>query len=61
MVLDLEQQELIQEYQLLVMEEEQKLTVVVNNDSKIETVTVSSGGSGYTFGTLDIESWWSSS
>ena len=30
-------------------------TVVVNNDSKIETVTVSSGGSGYTFGTLDIE------
>ena len=31
-------------------------TVVVNNDSKIESVTVSSGGSGYTFGTLDIES-----
>jgi hypothetical protein len=30
-------------------------TVVVNNDSKIESVTVSSGGSGYTFGTLDIE------
>ena len=31
-------------------------TVVVNNDSKVESVTVSSGGSGYTFGTLDIES-----
>ena len=30
-------------------------TVVVNNDSKIESVTVSSGGSGYTFGTLDVE------
>ncbi len=31
-------------------------TVVVNNDSKVESVTVSSGGSGYTFGTLDIVS-----
>jgi hypothetical protein len=29
-------------------------TVVINNDSKVETVTVSSGGSGYTFGTLDL-------
>ena len=31
-------------------------TVVVNNDSKIESVTISSGGSGYTFGTLDVVS-----
>jgi hypothetical protein len=31
-------------------------TVVVNNDSKVESVTVSSGGSGYTFGTLDTVS-----
>jgi hypothetical protein len=29
-------------------------TVVINNNSKIESVTISSGGSGYTFGTLDI-------
>ena len=31
-------------------------TVVVNNDSKIESVTVSNGGSNYTFGTLDLKS-----
>ena len=30
-------------------------TVVINNDSKVESVTVSSGGSGYTFGTVDLE------
>jgi|TARA_R100000081_G_scaffold36393_2_gene16814 hypothetical protein len=30
-------------------------TVVINNDSKIESVTVSKGGSGYTFGTLDLK------
>ena len=30
-------------------------TVVVNNDSKVESVTISSGGSGYTFGTVDLE------
>ena len=30
-------------------------TVVVNNDSKVESVTVSSGGSGYTFGTLNLQ------
>jgi hypothetical protein len=29
-------------------------TIVINNDSKVESVTVSSGGSGYTFGTLDL-------
>jgi hypothetical protein len=31
-------------------------TVVVNSDAKIESVTVSKGGSGYTFGTVDLES-----
>jgi hypothetical protein len=31
-------------------------TVVINNNSKIESVTISSGGSGYTFGTLDLAS-----
>ena len=31
-------------------------TVVINNNSKVESVTVSSGGSGYTFGTLDLVS-----
>ena len=30
-------------------------TVVVNNDSKIESVTISNGGNGYSFGTLDLE------
>ena len=29
-------------------------TVVINNDSKVESVTVSKGGGGYTFGTLDL-------
>ena len=29
-------------------------TIVVGNDSKVESVTVSNGGSGYTFGTVDI-------
>jgi hypothetical protein len=31
-------------------------TVVINNNSKVESVTISSGGSGYTFGTLDLVS-----
>jgi hypothetical protein len=31
-------------------------TVIVNNDSKIQSVTVSNGGNGYTYGTLDIVS-----
>lgn len=31
-------------------------TVVINNDSKIDTVTVSKGGSGYTYGTVDLAS-----
>ena len=31
-------------------------TVVVNNDSKIDTVTISKGGSGYTYGTVDLAS-----
>jgi len=30
-------------------------TVVINNDSKVESVTVSKGGEKYTFGTLDLE------
>jgi hypothetical protein len=28
--------------------------VTINNDQKVESVTVSNGGSGYTFGTLDL-------
>jgi hypothetical protein len=32
-----------------------KATVVVDNDSKVDSVTISDGGSGYTFGTLDLE------
>ena len=31
-----------------------KATVVINNDSEVETVTVSHGGNGYTYGTLDL-------
>ena len=29
-------------------------TIVVNNDSKVESVNISKGGSGYTFGTVDL-------
>jgi len=31
-----------------------RATVVIDNDSKVDSVTVSNGGSGYTFGTLDL-------
>jgi len=31
-----------------------KATIVINNDSKVESVTISSGGSGYTYGTVDL-------
>ena len=30
-------------------------TIVVNNDSKVESVTISNGGSGYTYGSVDLE------
>ncbi len=29
-------------------------TIVVNNDSKVETVTISKGGEGYSYGTVDL-------
>jgi len=29
-------------------------TVVINNDSKVESITISNGGSGYTYGTVDL-------
>ena len=29
-------------------------TVAINNNSKVESVTISKGGSGYTFGTIDL-------
>tara|TARA_R100000008_G_scaffold81257_1_gene64312 strand:+ start:342 stop:1910 length:1569 start_codon:yes stop_codon:yes gene_type:complete len=29
-------------------------TITINNDSKVDTITVSNGGSGYTFGTVDL-------
>ena len=32
-----------------------KATVVISADAKVESITVSNGGSGYTFGTLDLE------
>ena len=31
-------------------------TIVINNDSKVESITVSKGGSGYTYGTVDLKS-----
>jgi hypothetical protein len=31
-------------------------TITVNNDSKIDSVTVTSGGTGYTYGTVDLVS-----
>ncbi len=32
-----------------------KVTVIIGNDSKVESITVSSGGSGYTYGTVDLD------
>jgi hypothetical protein len=32
-----------------------KATIVINNDSKVESINVSIGGSGYTYGTVDLE------
>jgi hypothetical protein len=29
-------------------------TIVINNDSKVESITISKGGSGYTYGTVDL-------
>jgi hypothetical protein len=29
-------------------------TIVINNDSKVESITVSKGGSGYTYGSVDL-------
>ena len=31
-------------------------TIVVNNESKVESITISKGGSGYSFGSVDLES-----
>jgi hypothetical protein len=31
-------------------------TIVINNDSKVESITISKGGSGYTYGTVDLKS-----
>jgi hypothetical protein len=33
-----------------------EVTIIVNNDSKVESITISKGGSGYTFGTVDLVS-----
>ena len=29
-------------------------TIIINNDSKVDSITVSNGGSGYTYGTVDL-------
>lgn len=31
-------------------------TIVINNDSKVESITISNGGSGYTYGSVDLVS-----
>lgn len=31
-----------------------KATILINNASKVESITISSGGSGYTYGTVDL-------
>lgn len=31
-----------------------RATIVINNDAQVESITISSGGSGYTFGTVDL-------
>jgi len=33
-----------------------EVTIIINNDSRVESVVVSNGGSGYTFGRLDLNS-----
>lgn len=33
-----------------------RVTIVVGNDSNVESISVSSGGSGYTYGSIDLES-----
>ena len=33
-----------------------KATIVINNDSKVDSITISQGGSGYTYGTVDLAS-----
>ena len=30
-------------------------TIIINSESKVESITISNGGSGYTFGTVDLE------
>jgi hypothetical protein len=30
-------------------------TIIINSESKVESITISNGGSGYTFGTIDLE------
>lgn len=30
-------------------------TIIVNSESKVDSITISNGGSGYTFGTVDLE------
>jgi hypothetical protein len=30
-------------------------TIIINNDSKVESIVLSNGGSGYTYGTVDLE------
>jgi len=35
--------------------ENAQCTIVVNNDSRVESVTISNGGNGYTFGRVDLE------
>ena len=32
-----------------------RATIVINNDSKVESITISNGGSGYTFARVDLE------
>ena len=29
-------------------------TIIVGNDSKVESINISKGGSGYTYGTVDL-------
>ena len=30
-------------------------TIVINNDSKVESITITNGGTGYTYGTVDLQ------
>ena len=50
----------IQRFLLKEMEQEQSVLLLLINDLKFLSVTVSNQGSGYTYGSVDFVAWWRS-